>query len=220
MATGHLGQAKTIMAEISMFTGGIAQTNGYLVQTAGLTFLVDAPEGVAAWLKSQGIRLDALLLTHQHFDHVLDAAALAQEHGCPVYAWATFSHDLTLERLYGAVSGASFSVPDFTVQNVLQGLSNMELGAVKIQLFHIPGHSPDSVCFYLPEQGLLFGGDVLFLDGVGRTDFPGGSFTQLATGISRDLWPLPDDTIVYPGHGDDTRIGREREENPFVGTAA
>jgi glyoxylase-like metal-dependent hydrolase (beta-lactamase superfamily II) len=96
----------------------------------------------------------------------------------------------------------------------------MELGAVKIQLFHIPGHSPDSVCFYLPEQGLLFGGDVLFLDGVGRTDFPGGSFTQLATGISRDLWPLPDDTIVYPGHGDDTRIGREREENPFVGTAA
>lgn len=217
---GHLGQSKTIMAEISMFTGGIAQTNGYLVRTRGLTFLVDAPEGVAVWLKTQGVKVDALLLTHQHFDHVLDAAAVAQDQGCPVYAWAAFSHDLTLERLYGAVSGSSFSVSDFTVQQVLQGLSVVEIGAMKLSLFHIPGHSPDSVCFYLPEEGLLFGGDVLFLEGVGRTDFPGGSFPQLATGISRDLWPLPDATVVYPGHGDDTTIGYEREENPFVGAAA
>jgi glyoxylase-like metal-dependent hydrolase (beta-lactamase superfamily II) len=85
-----------------------------------------------------------------------------------------------------------------------------------VPLFHVPGHSPDSVCFYLPERGLLFGGDVLFLDGVGRTDFPGGSFQQLAAGIETHLWPLPDATVVYPGHGDDTTIGRERAENPFL----
>lgn len=208
------------MTEISIFTGGIAQTNGHLVRTPGLTFLVDAPEGVAAWLQKLGVKVDALLLTHQHFDHVLDAAAVARDHGCPVYAWSAFSHDLTLERLYGAVTGSAFSVPDFTVSDVLEGQATLRLGTLDMRLFHIPGHSPDSVCFYLPGEGLLFGGDVLFLDGVGRSDFPGGSFTQLATGIQRDLWPLPDATRVYPGHGDDTTIGREREENPFVGAAA
>ncbi|MCA1963624.1 MAG: MBL fold metallo-hydrolase [Prosthecobacter sp.] len=208
------------MIEISTFTGGIAQTNGYLVRVADITLLVDAPEGIAPWLHQQGVKVDALLLTHQHFDHVLDASAVAHDHGCAVYAWAAFSHDLTLERLYGAVTGSAFAVPDFTVDVVLEGRASLELGTLKVQLFHIPGHSPDSLCFYLPSEGLLFGGDVLFLDGVGRTDFPGGSFSQLATGIERDLWPLPDATRVYPGHGDDTTIGREREENPFVGAAA
>jgi glyoxylase-like metal-dependent hydrolase (beta-lactamase superfamily II) len=85
------------------------------------------------------------------------------------------------------------------------------------ELFHVPGHSPDSLCFYLPGEKLLFGGDVLFLDGVGRTDFPGGSFEQLAVGIETKLWPLPEDTKVYPGHGPATSIGRERVRNPYVG---
>jgi glyoxylase-like metal-dependent hydrolase (beta-lactamase superfamily II) len=86
-----------------------------------------------------------------------------------------------------------------------------------LELFHVPGHSPDSLCFYLPDQKILFGGDVLFLDGVGRTDFPGGSFEQLESGIENKLWPLPDDTKVFPGHGPATTIGRERLHNPFVG---
>lgn len=208
------------MAEISIHTGGIAQTNGYLVRVPGLCFLVDAPEGVAAWLRAQGARVDALLLTHQHFDHVLDAAEVARDHGCRVHAWSAFSRDLTLERLYGAVTGSAFSVPEFTVDNVLEGSPALALNGLDFRLYHVPGHSPDSVCFHLPGKGLLFGGDVLFLDGVGRTDFPGGSFKQLAAGIQTHLWPLPDATLVYPGHGDDTTIGREREENPFVGAAA
>jgi len=210
------------MTEISMkmFTGGIAQTNGYWVQLPGGTMLVDAPDGVFRWLEQQGAKVNAVLLTHQHFDHDLDAAEVARKHGCPIYAWAPFSRDLTLERLFGAVTGSSFSVPEFTVDHVLEGKTEIEILGQKFQLFHVPGHSPDSVCFYLPDQGVLFGGDVLFLDGVGRTDFPGGSFQQLATGIETHLWPLPDSTIVYPGHGDDTLIGREREENPFVGASA
>ena len=204
------------MTDISMFTGGIAQTNGYLVKLPCGTILVDAPEGVAGWLKRRGAKVDALLLTHQHFDHVLGAAEVVADHGCPVLAWAPLSKDLTLERLFGAVTGTAYSVPEFTVDEVLEGREEMDLFTHVVKLFHIPGHSPDSVCFYLPEQGLLFGGDVLFLDGVGRTDFPGGSFQQLAAGIERDLWPLPDSTVVYPGHGDDTTIGRERAENPFL----
>jgi hydroxyacylglutathione hydrolase len=204
------------MSDISMFTGGIAQTNGYVLKLPAGTLLVDAPEGVAAWLKRLGVKVDALLLTHQHFDHVLGAAEVVADHGCKVFAWAPLSKDLTLERLFGAVTGTAYAVAEFTVDEVLEGKSEIEVCGERVPLFHIPGHSPDSVCFYLPERGLLFGGDVLFLDGVGRTDFPGGSFQQLATGIEKHLWPLPDATVVYPGHGDDTTIGRERAENPFL----
>ena len=81
---------------------------------------------------------------------------------------------------------------------------------------HIPGHSPDSLCFFQPELGIVFGGDVLFLDGVGRTDFPNGSSSQLIAGIKSKLLQLPDATQVLPGHGPATTIGREREENPFL----
>jgi glyoxylase-like metal-dependent hydrolase (beta-lactamase superfamily II) len=204
------------MSEISMFTGGIAQTNGYVLKLPSGTLLVDAPEGVAAWLKRLGVKVDALLLTHQHFDHVLGAAEVVADHGCKVFAWAPLSKSLTLETLFGAVTGTAYAVAEFTVDEVLEGRAEIEVCEERVALFHIPGHSPDSVCFYLPEYGLLFGGDVLFLDGVGRTDFPGGSFQQLAAGIETHLWPLPNATVVYPGHGDDTTIGRERAENPFL----
>jgi hydroxyacylglutathione hydrolase len=204
------------MSEIHTYTGGIAATNGHLLTLPGGTVLVDAPDGIAGWLKKQNLRVDALFLTHQHFDHVLDAAAVKAQHGCRVYAFAPFSRDLTLERLYGAVTGSSFSVPEFEVDEVLEGKSTLEALGETWGLHHVPGHSPDSVCFHLEAQNLLFGGDVLFLDGVGRTDFPGGSTQQLLTGIETKLFTLPDATRVFPGHGDDTTIGRERAENPFL----
>jgi glyoxylase-like metal-dependent hydrolase (beta-lactamase superfamily II) len=185
------------MSEITTYTGGIAATNGHLLSLPGGTVLVDAPDGIAAWLKKQNLRVDVLLLTHQHFDHVLDAAAVKAQHGCRVYAFAPFSRDLTLERLYGAVTGSSFSVPEFEVDEVLEGQSTLE-------------------ALHLATKNLLFGGDVLFLDGVGRTDFPGGSTQLLLTGIETKLFKLPDATRVFPGHGDDTTIGRERAENPFL----
>ena len=210
-------QIVSSMLVISTFTGGIAQTNGYLFTLPGGTFLVDAPEGIADWLKRRGSKVDALLLTHQHFDHVQDAAAVREQHGCKVHALSPLSKDLTLELLYGAVTGSAFSVPEFTVDEILAGKPEISVCDSLYELFHVPGHSPDSLCFYLPDQKLLFGGDVLFLDGVGRTDFPGGSFEQLESGIKTKLWPLPDDTKVYPGHGPATSIGRERTQNPFVG---
>ncbi len=207
------------MADISTFTGGIAQTNGYLVSLPGGTILVDAPEGVAAWLKMRGAKVDVLLLTHQHFDHVLDAAAVKEQQGCQVFAWSTLSKELTLEALFGASRGSAYAVPEFVVDVVLAGQTELAILDAKFELMHVPGHSPDSLCFYLEEAKWLFGGDVLFLDGVGRTDFPGGSFEQLATGIETKLWSLPAETIVWPGHGDKTTIGREKLENPFIGQA-
>lgn len=204
------------MPEILVYTGGIAATNGYVLSLPGGTVLVDAPDGVAPWLRRQNVRVDALFLTHQHFDHVLDAAEVKQEHGCRVYAFASFSRDLTLERLYGAVTGSSFEVLEFEVDELLKDKDDVEAVGESWKLYHVPGHSPDSVCFHLEAQNLLFGGDVLFLDGIGRTDFPGGSTQQLLSGIEEKLFALPDATRVFPGHGDDTTIGRERLENPFL----
>lgn len=204
------------MPDIHTYTGGIAATNTHLLRLPGGTVLVDAPEGAAAWLRQQNARVDVLLLTHQHFDHVQDAAAIQREHGCRICAFAPFSRDLTLERLFGMVTGSSLSVPEFTVDEQLEGRETLEAVGETWRLYHVPGHSPDSVCFHLENQHLLFGGDVLFLDGIGRTDFPSGSTRQLLGGIQSKLLVLPDATQVYPGHGEDTTIGRERVENPFL----
>ena len=202
--------------KIDTYTGGIAATNGHLLRLPGGTVLVDAPEGVADWLDAASIKINALLLTHQHFDHVLDAAKVRSRHGCRVASWAAHSVDLTLERLFGAVTGTSMAVTPFEVDELLEGKGSVEACGVTWRLFHVPGHSPDSVCYLWEEQNLLFGGDVLFRDSIGRTDFPGGSMRQLVEGIQTKLLTLPDDTLVYPGHGPHTRIGVERLENEYL----
>ncbi len=203
---------------IQTFTGGIAATNGHFLSLPGGNVLVDAPEGVAAWLEKLGLKVNVLFLTHQHFDHVLDAAKVRAKHDCRVFSWAAHSVNLTLERLFGAVTGTSMAVTPFEVDELLEGKSSVEACGVTWKLFHVPGHSPDSVCFLWEAQNLLFGGDVLFRDSIGRTDFPGGSMSQLVEGIQTKLLTLPDDTLVYPGHGPHTSIGAERRENEYLQT--
>lgn len=204
------------MFTLSFFTGGVAQTNGYLLQAAEANLIVDAPEGMAQWIAAQDLKINALLLTHQHFDHVLDAAAIAEQHQCPVYAFSAYSTDLTLEKLYAAFTGAGISVRPFSVTHLLADQTEFRLGGIDWRALHIPGHSPDSLCFYSSADQVVLGGDVLFRDGVGRTDFPGGSWELLHQGIEQKLLPLDDSTRVYPGHGPDTTIGRERLANPFL----
>jgi glyoxylase-like metal-dependent hydrolase (beta-lactamase superfamily II) len=204
------------MLTLSHFTGGIAQTNGWLLRLQDQAIAIDAPEGMSAWLSSQGVKLNALLLTHQHFDHVLDAAAIAASHACPVIAFAPYSPDLTLERLFGISAGISFSVPPFTVTDLVTESSSLDLLGTSWSVLHVPGHSPDSICFHSSTTGHLFGGDVLFRDGIGRTDFPGGSTRTLLSGIQNKILTLPDETQVHPGHGPSTTIARERLQNPFL----
>lgn len=195
--------------KISTYTGGMVQTNGYLVESAEGNFLVDAPSGIAAWIEDKGVRVDALYLTHQHYDHVEDVAAL-QEAGVKVLAWAEYSKDLTLESF-----GTSWGLPEvnpFTIDGLI-ATGTQELFGTRVQVGHVPGHSLDSISFYLEDAGVAFVGDALFAGSVGRYDLPGGSLELLLGGIRRELLILPDETKVLSGHGPATTIGREKLTN-------
>lgn len=192
------------------------QTNGYLVETANGNFLIDAPEGVTEWIAAKGVRVDDVLLTHQHYDHVMDAAAL-QAGGAKLHALEDYSKELTLETPARSW-GLPISVKPYAVDRkfIIDG-TPFEIAGIKMALAHVPGHSPDSVTFYLADQGVLFSGDTLFAQSVGRADLPGGNMEQLLDKISEHLLTLPAETKVFPGHGPSTTIGTELRENPYLG---
>lgn len=198
--------------KISIFTGGMVQTNGYLVETVDGNYLVDAPEGIAEWLDEKGARVDALYLTHQHYDHVEDVAEL-RKRGVKVFGWAKYSKDLTLETY-----GASWGMPQVTPYEVdeLVPEGKGDYFHLPTQVYHVPGHSTDSIAFYLKDAGVVFVGDALFSGSIGRCDLPGGDFDLLISGIKEKLLNLPDETRVLSGHGPATTIGREKSSNSYL----
>lgn len=202
--------------KLTTYTGGLCETNGYLGETPDGNFLVDAPEGIAAWVAARGVRVDTLLLTHQHFDHVMDAAAL-QATGTRLVALADYSTDLTLEEMVRQ-GGMTFAVPPYRIDErlVVTPGGRWQCCGLPFALYHIPGHAADSVVFHLPELEFAFSGDTLFAGSIGRTDLPGGSHRLLLDGIARDLLTLPPQTKLFSGHGPATTVGDEQATNPYL----
>ena len=203
------------MLNIRRFTGGFAATNGFVIEAPEGLILVDAPEGVCDWLDAGGIEVTDLLLTHMHFDHVLDAAKV-RERGVRIYSHSKLSKDLSLEDMFGEIFGGAFAVSPFEADELLEGVASIEVAGLSLDVLHVPGHSPDSVCFYSQEHAQLFGGDVLMCAGYGRTDFPHGDAQQLFAGIKEKVFALPGDVAVYPGHGEDTTVGTEKGRGLIV----
>ncbi|MBC8128072.1 MAG: MBL fold metallo-hydrolase [Gloeobacteraceae cyanobacterium ES-bin-144] len=200
--------------KITSYTGGLVQTNGYLVETPDGNFLVDAPEGIAEWVSAKGVRVDDVLLTHQHYDHVTDAAAM-RKLGAKVHAFAHYSEELTLEASARAW-GMPISVPVYQVDVLFEIENPLRLAGTDISLAHVPGHATDAVNFYLATAGVVFSGDTLFAGSIGRTDLPGGNTKQLLAGIDRHLMVLPPETKVLSGHGPATTISKEARSNPYL----
>jgi glyoxylase-like metal-dependent hydrolase (beta-lactamase superfamily II) len=201
---------------LKMFTGGALQTNSYLVACPEGNMLIDAPEGSAEAFRD--IPIAMLLLTHGHYDHVWDAAAVARHHGCRV-AMHPVTETMLADRNLLRRFGIDLEVEPVNADlKLLEGSRQYLLGR-SFDLFEVPGHCPGSLCIHDASSNLLFGGDVLFAGGVGRWDLPGGDRDLLLSGISTKLLPLPDQTVVLPGHGPSTTIAEEKANNPYLAGA-
>ena len=195
-------------------------TNAYLLGEGDSCVLIDAPEGVTDWLEELGELPKEVLLTHQHYDHVEDAAKLSAK-GVKIRAYEEYSKELTLEK-FKAEWGMPIHVSPYSVDDILGSAEVVNSGDFEFSIEYVPGHSTDSIVFIttdkssMNEEILIFAGDTLFADSIGRPDLPGGDQGLLLDGIRNKLLTLPDHARVFPGHGSETSIGRERASNPFL----
>ena len=208
------------MDNIRVYTGGIAACNGYLVITGDNTYIaIDAPLGFVDWILSRkpDAKITDLLITHQHFDHIQDAAKFKKQFGCTIHAHSPYSPDLTLETLARNAWDPDMHVEPFEVDDIVdEKRRTANWGGQLWHIHFVPGHSTDSNVYHLVDEDKLFSGDVLFAGSIGRTDLPGGDEKQLLNGIHARILNQPATTIVLPGHGPYTTVKHERLTNPFL----
>ena len=206
-------------AMIEQLVLGMVGTNTWLIKNKESNeLLIIDPADESARIEEKIDRMGgipvAVLLTHGHFDHMLAADDLRDEYGIPIIACAAEQQVLTdsIKNLSGSWASAHVLLAD---QWVCDG-KKLELAGFSIEVFHTPGHTAGSCCYYLPEEEVLFSGDTLFAQSVGRTDFPGGSSAEIVRSLHKLVDTLPEDTEVFPGHDASTTIGYEKRYNPFV----
>lgn len=201
------------MLQFKSFTGGAYATNCFLVDAPGGKVLFDAPEGADKEFADEKIGL--LVLTHGHWDHTADAAAIQRRHGCPV-ACHVDTVPMVADGDFFQRAGFPLRIEPLQPDRILAEGAGQDFLGLNLDVLDVPGHCPGSLCFHAPGDGLLIGGDVLFSGGVGRWDLPGGDGELLQRGIREKIFRLPDTTVVLPGHGPATTVGEEKASNPFV----
>jgi hydroxyacylglutathione hydrolase len=206
--------------KIRMATVGQLQENCFIFNAddSDKAVVVDPGEEgdrLLGYLREEGLTVEAILLTHTHFDHVGAVAQLARETGAPVYCPEQEAEVLANINDYVRFPGfGPFEAYDADV--LVNGGDVLELAGLTIDVLFVPGHSPGHVAYSVAAHGALFSGDVLFQGSVGRTDLPGGDHETLLRSIAMLLDTLPDETQVLPGHMGPTTLGAERQTNPFL----
>jgi hydroxyacylglutathione hydrolase len=210
--------------DVRMFTVGMVQENCFLARRdeSDRAIIVDPgdePEKLLGAIEALGVQLDAILLTHTHFDHVGAVAPVAKATGAPVYCPQL---DVpVLQDIMAFVPWPGFGpFESWDPEETVEGGERLELAGFDIDVIFTPGHSPGHVTYSIADEQALFSGDVLFEGSVGRVDLPGGDWSTLAASIQGLLDSFPDETTVYPGHMGLTTLGRERATNPFLAELA
>lgn len=198
---------------------GVMSTNCYLLinETRNEAVVIDPgaqPELIKTKLEEFNVTPMAILLTHGHFDHIMAAFSLAKEYDIKIHAGRPE------ERL---LADASLNCSSLVQQDIvletevlLDDREILNLAGINIEVIYTPGHTKGGVSYYIEDQGVLFCGDTLFYESIGRTDLPTGDIRSLLYSIEQHLFVLPEDVVVYPGHGQATSIGHEKVSNPFT----
>jgi len=175
----------------------------------------DEIEKITEVLDRHQLKVKAIVITHAHIDHVAGAHKLRALTGAPVYM--NEADRELLNALDRQASWLGVATPQRTeVDSAANDGTVLRLGSADFQVIHTPGHTQGSLSIWIPSQEKLVAGDTLFRDSIGRTDLPGGNSRQLMTSIKTRLLDLPEQTVVMPGHGPNTTLGREKEQNPFL----
>ena len=208
---------------------GALETNCYIIAddaTKDAAIIDPGAEGkrIAKRVEDMGLTVRYILVTHGHMDHMKDAPLLSETYECPIVV-----HREEMEYIHSPEVKASpysahvFQAFQTAVERngvLVEDEQHLSIGSLDLRVMKVPGHSQASVCYFLEREGIVFGGDPLFWRSIGRTDFYGGSATDLITSIRQKLLGLPDEVRVYPGHGPATTIGEERGQNPFLNLSA
>ncbi len=209
------------MIDARMFTVGPVQENCFVVRERASADAIiidpgDEAERLLEALEALGIEtVEAILLTHTHFDHIGAVAPVARATGAPVYCPALETE--VLANIMDYVPWPGFGpFESYDADHTVEGGETLELAGLSFEVIFTPGHSPGHVTYALAADDALFSGDVLFQGSVGRVDLPGGDWPTLLRSIESLLDRFPEDTTVYPGHMGITTLGRERATNPFL----
>lgn len=211
------------MIQIKSFVCNPYQENTYvLYDDEGAAAIIDPgmygpdeEEAVKTFIDKLGLKPQLLLNTHCHVDHVLGNRYVFEQYGLlPQFHEGELPLLMEVQN-YAPQMGIRYDISPIG-ETFLPDTGTVRFGDNELSIIFAPGHSPAHLCFYNQGQHFLIGGDVLFRNSIGRTDLPGGNHQQLLTSIKQKLYTLPDETMVYPGHGPQTTIGYEKQTNPFI----
>ena len=181
--------------------------------------IFDAPEGAFEWAtrvaKNHDCKISGLVLTHGHWDHILDG------HRFVAAEIPTYGHPKDRELFEEPEKMARYSIPGIkflpvAINHWIKGGDTLDLLGEKLEIRHVPGHCPGNILIYLASEKLAIVGDAIFAGSIGRYDLPGGNFSVLEKSIKTQIYTLPDETTIYPGHGGSTTVEQEKRSNPFV----
>lgn len=207
--------------EVRSFVAPSFGENGYVVWTQGGSeaVIIDPGEGVEpAMLKvleQHRLEAAAVLLTHAHIDHFQGLKRIVEATGAPVFLHPSDRILYDNVEQQGAMFGLRVETPP-PVDHDLEHGRSLQLAGITFDVRHVPGHAPGHVLFHVADAGVAFVGDIVFQASIGRTDLPGGDYAQLMSGIREQVLTLPDETVLYTGHGPATNVGHERVSNPFL----